>query len=115
MGRFAFVPMTCSRSGRFLMTRFEWNGYGWSLVGASFARRPTSSPGFPGEEVQGSFELSSDYQGCPGCHADGFVRCGRCAELGCYDTSWPQFQCASCGNSGEVSGTIANLRTSSDR
>lgn len=113
MGHFAFVPMTCSQTRRFLMTRFEWTGSSWDLQGASFARPSAESSALARQQLDGAFNTSQRYQGCPGCRANSYVRCRQCSELGCWDTSWPLFHCAVCGNSGEVGGAIDSVRTSS--
>jgi predicted RNA-binding Zn-ribbon protein involved in translation (DUF1610 family) len=110
----AFVPMTCSRSGRFLMTRFERVEGTWYLQGASFARRGAESAA-DRQALDGAFHLGTRYAGCPGCGANQFVRCRRCSELGCWDTSWESFQCPTCGNSGTVEGDIESLSTSTER
>lgn len=113
MGQFAFVPMTCSQTRRFLMTRFEWTDAAWELRGASFARPNTESSALGRQHLEGAFAVGEEYPGCPGCRADTFVRCANCLELGCWDTTWPLFHCPVCGNSGEVEGGIDSLRTSS--
>lgn len=113
--RFAFIPMTCSRNGQFLMSRFERTEAAWSLVGASVARRSTSEVAGPRDQITGGIVLDAAYTGCPVCGANSIVRCGRCSELNCWDSTVPQFHCASCGNSGQVSGTIDSLRRSAGR
>jgi predicted RNA-binding Zn-ribbon protein involved in translation (DUF1610 family) len=45
---------------------------------------------------------------CPYCGTRGFVRCGSCGKLTCYDHSG-HFTCAHCGNSGAVSGQIKDM------
>ena len=45
---------------------------------------------------------------CPYCGNRGFVRCGNCGKLTCYDYSG-HFACAHCNNRGTVSGQIKNM------
>ncbi len=48
---------------------------------------------------------------CPTCGNTGFVKCGRCGELTCWNEG--HFVCAACGNSGEVTGTISDVNANS--
>jgi hypothetical protein len=57
----------------------------------------------------GSFFVGPGFPGCPSCRADNVVRCGRCEQLGCWDQSWPEFTCPTCGNSGPVEGIITEI------
>ena len=46
---------------------------------------------------------------CPWCGDTSFVRCGKCQNLTCYDSSGT-FTCAHCGRSGKVSGYIESIK-----
>ncbi|MEU4194520.1 hypothetical protein AB0E69_21665 [Kribbella sp. NPDC026611] len=107
-----FVNFTCSSTRHPGVARFEWKAEQWQLVGAS-RQRPDSSPVAAERQSQsGGFVRGPAYTGCPSCGADSFVQCGRCQSLGCWDNSWPDFTCPTCGNRGEVSdGTIESIST----
>lgn len=65
----------------------------------------------PANDYEGTF-FSGDMK-CPYCGNDGFVKCGRCGELTCWNSSTNHFVCAACGNSGKVEGTISDLKATS--
>lgn len=104
----AWVPMKCGQSSQTMTAYFELSGHCWYLTSVTAApagqmRAHTTTP------MAGQFGISEKYSGCLGCHADSYVRCGRCNELGCWNTSSPQFRCGWCGNAGTVSGSIESL------
>lgn len=45
---------------------------------------------------------------CPWCGNKGYVHCGSCHNITCYNADFNEFTCAYCGNSGEVTGVISN-------
>jgi hypothetical protein len=103
--------VTCSSTRHPGVGRFRQVGRDWELVGVS-RQRPGSvlPPGGPSTTAaMGAFTVTKSYPGCPSCHADNFVRCGRCQCLACWDTTWPTFSCPSCGNSGPVEGSITEI------
>ena len=101
------VGLTCSSTGHPAVGRFEWDGQAWVLEGASRQRPGSRLPASDSTPSRhGRFRLAPEYGGCPSCGADSFVRCRVCHELGCWDRTWPLFNCPSCGNSGPVEGYI---------
>ena len=64
--------------------------------------------------------MNGDYTGefycgdlkCPSCGNNNFVKCGVCGELTCWNDVSPNFVCAVCGNSGQVSGIISEVNAS---
>lgn len=57
----------------------------------------------PQEEIYGNFDFDQRYRGCPYCHSQGFVRCGVCGKLSCWDGG--DYHCPWCGSHGEVQTT----------
>jgi hypothetical protein len=104
-----FVSMVCSSQRLPTVLRFRWDGGMYAAVGASKQRPGSVIPPGDGGAVRGGFGTTPDYPGCPYCGADGFVHCGRCKELSCYDDSWEIFTCPRCGNSGRITGTIDSV------
>lgn len=92
-----FASMVCSSTRQPTVIRFRWTGEAYEAVGASKQRPGSVLP--PGGGVRSAFRTAGAYAGCPHCGADGFVHCGRCKELSCYDISWATFHCPRCGNS----------------
>ncbi|MEV6417398.1 hypothetical protein [Kribbella sp. NPDC051718] len=106
-----FVSFTCSSTRHPGVARFERMGEQWVLVGAS-RQRPESNPVAAERRTQsGGFACASTYTGCPSCGADSFVQCGGCQSMGCWDNSWPDFNCPTCGNRGPVTGEIKSVST----
>ena len=56
--------------------------------------------GYDSVMVSGKVETDAEYPGCPYCGNTGWVRCGACGNLTCYNSG--RFTCSWCGNSGEV-------------
>lgn len=100
------VSLDCSSNGHPQVGKLVWDGTAWLLVGVSRQRPGTSLPPAVGNAHRGSFTMASGYAGCPSCGASTFARCGRCAQLACWDSSWDVFRCPHCGNSGPITGTI---------
>ena len=109
--RKTWVLMKCSRSPMTMISEFEFSGGAWYLTRATEISRGQSGPPQM-EPVAGTFNLSPDYTGCPGCRADSIVCCGACGELSCWKSSDPRFRCGFCGNEGVVSGRIEQVRPS---
>ena len=107
----AFVRFTCSTDALPCVGRFEHTApTAWALVAASPQRPGTPATAGVSHGLEGVFMVGAGYGGCPRCRAPGFVKCGVCAELGCWDSSWVLFSCPVCGNSGPVSGDISSLQ-----
>jgi len=94
-----------------MMGRFEFSGGTWYLTSAAEVSAVQSSSPAMGP-LSGSFGLSPEYTGCPGCRADSIVCCGVCGELSCWQSSDPRFRCGFCGNEGVVSGRIEQVKPS---
>ena len=104
----AWVPMKCGQSSQTMTAYFELSGA--LLVSTSVTAAPagqvrahTTTP------MAGQFGISEKYGGCLGAMPTATSACGRCNELGCWNTSSPQFRCGWCGNPGAVSGSIDSL------
>jgi predicted RNA-binding Zn-ribbon protein involved in translation (DUF1610 family) len=104
-----FASMVCSSNRQPAVIRFRWTGEAYQALGASKQRPGSVIPSSGNGAARGAFNVSPEYAGCPHCGADNFVRCGRCRELSCYDTSWEIFHCPRCGNSGRITGTIDSV------
>jgi len=108
--RKTWVLMKCSRSPITMISEFEFSGEAWYLTSATeISDGQSSSPDM--EPLAGTFDLSPEYTGCPGCRADSIVCCS-CGELSCWKSSDPRFRCGFCGIEGVVSGRIEQLKPS---
>lgn len=52
--------------------------------------------GYTNNMVRGSLCTTSEYPGCPHCKTHGFVQCGSCQKLSCYNGE-SALQCQWCG------------------
>ena len=107
----AWVPMKCGQSAQAMMAHFvlaeadnRWDLTSVASIPAAQAAANAAPP------MAGQFGISGQYTGCTGCGANSYVRCGACGNLGCWNSSRPQFRCGWCGHSGAVSGSIDSLR-----
>lgn len=73
-----------------------------------FGNRSGSSKGMKVIDLSNGLDTSRTYH-CPICGNKSIVRCGRCHHITCYDRSG-HFTCAYCGNSGQVSGTMKQIK-----
>ena len=104
----AWVPMKCGQSSQAMTAYFELADHCWFLT--SVTSVPAGqAPVHATTPMVGEFSTSEKYNSCMGCHADSYVRCGRCSNLSCWNTSNSQFRCGWCGQVGYVSGSIESL------
>jgi hypothetical protein len=64
-------------------------------------------------KIQGSFDFSPEYPGCPYCGTGGIFTCHRCQEISCWDGS-DRVTCAHCGTTANIGGSISELKTGGD-
>ena len=62
-----------------------------------------SHEGYGSSMISGRVEIDGEYPGCPYCGGMGWVSCGKCSKLTCWDYAEKYFNCMWCGNSGEIS------------
>jgi hypothetical protein len=104
------VSLTCSSTKHPAVGRFVWMDGSWNLAAASRQRPGTSIPASDSQPARtGKFGMTDDYKGCPSCGSGSYVRCGRCAQLACYDYSWPNFSCPTCGITSQVTHGIDSI------
>lgn len=61
-----------------------------------------NNEGYGNNMISGRVEVDMEYPGCPYCGGKGWVSCGRCGKLTCYNGEGNCFTCAWCKNSGEL-------------
>ena len=55
-----------------------------------------SSEGYDMTKIQGNLYSTEDYPGCPHCGTSGFVQCGKCGKLSCWNGE-TTMKCNWCG------------------
>ena len=58
--------------------------------------------GYGENMISGKISLDPEYPGCPYCGAHGWISCGKCGKLTCYNGEEGIFTCSWCGSSGEI-------------
>ncbi len=53
--------------------------------------------GYDKTPVQGNLYSTDEYPGCPHCGAEGFVQCGKCQKISCWNGE-EKMTCPWCGN-----------------
>ena len=66
------------------------------------SEQAAGNEGYGTDMVSGRIVIDEEYPGCPYCGSSGWVACGNCGKLTCYNGSDGRFTCSWCGNSGEV-------------
>lgn len=106
----------CSRCGgnkKLYGVRAEKKSKIWHFTWAfKLGEEVAKREGFTSTNINGAdTETDEEYPGCPYCGNTGFVHCGECGELTCYDgEDW--FTCAHCGNSGSVTAGWEGVKLS---
>ena len=61
-----------------------------------------SNEGYGSAMISGRVDVDPEYPGCPYCGSTGWVSCGNCGKLTCYNGEGHTFTCTWCGQSGEL-------------
>lgn len=116
MPRAEIFTMKC-RNGGLVGLRTEERGPGNWVVNWRFPiDRQAPSYSAASTEVKGSFSVDGDLdKACARCESTGFVKCGSCSELTCFEGGeGDMFTCAWCGEGGPVGGFIESLSSQGD-
>ena len=71
------------------------------------------SENYVSNKIQGSFNFTDKYPGCPYCGNSGIFSCGTCGKITCWDGS-QTVTCSHCGTVSNIEGTISQLETGGD-
>lgn len=61
-----------------------------------------SNEGYESSMISGRVDMDPEYPGCPYCGGTGWVSCGNCGKLTCYNGEGNHFTCTWCGQSGKL-------------
>lgn len=73
------------------------DGDWWRTWAFPINEKKAHNEGYDITEVKGGLNPMEEYPGCPYCGTKGFVQCGRCRKLSCYNGE-EQIVCKWCGN-----------------
>ena len=109
MAENAWLNFYCETDKRTRVASFHLSGKEWQITEVSTDPLPEGGE-VPGRiEMKGTFGIAKGYEGCPGCGADSYVRCGTCNELGCWRSGTKWYTCPGCGVRDRVGGTLTWL------
>jgi len=98
------IMATCQKSKNTFGIRAEKIGKAWHLTWSfSMNRQAAGREGYDSTTVKGSIVVDPAYPGCPHCKSRGFVHCGNCSKVVCWDGETAKFTCPACGCKGEIS------------
>ena len=97
------VPAKCQHTGKLYGIRAEKKNDGWHLNWAfELPEDEAARENFGEDAISGRIVIDAEYPGCPYCGGKGFVHCGKCGKLSCWDEEELTFSCHYCGNSGTI-------------
>jgi hypothetical protein len=110
------ISAYCCKTGGRMGIRLEEKSRKYWIADWAFKVKESvaSKEGYEAASVDGHFEFSHEFPGCPYCQSVNFVLCD-CKKLLCYDSSSPYFECPKCGLNGIVgSDVVTSLSASQD-
>ncbi|MDR2086979.1 MAG: hypothetical protein LBP72_07355 [Dysgonamonadaceae bacterium] len=103
MKEVTIIMATCQKSKRTFGIRAEKINGEWHFTWAfPIDAKAAGREGYDATTVKGIIVIDAEYPGCPHCGDGGFVHCGQCRKIVCYDGMNPRFKCPVCGNEGEL-------------
>jgi hypothetical protein len=107
MKREATVIMaTCQNSRQTFGIRAEKINRDWHFTWAfPIDVKAAKREGYDTTTVSGNILLDAEYPGCPYCKGSGFVHCGNCRKVVCWDGKTMRFKCPVCGEQGDINFT----------
>lgn len=88
------TPARCERSGEAFTLTFRDEDGTWTAVSADRRQGDGSDSG--GTQVQGPFDVSHEYDGCPDCGRESFFHCADCDSVSCWDGETVAVTCPWC-------------------
>lgn len=83
----------------------------WEMTWAFRIEEAVAAAESYGRAVNGSFDTSPTYPGCPSCERSSVMQCHNCGGITCLASNARTGTCAWCGNSGRLDGVITSMRT----
>ena len=115
MDNLFFLEAKCVNTGKAFYIRFDKAAGGKWCQTYGVKDKPISVSGSTNNTLQIDISKASvgpQYK-CPFCGNTGYVRCGTCGKISCKPNNDKKFHCASCGVSGEITGTIKDIKGNS--
>ena len=88
----------CTSGNATFGTRIQYEGGDWYRTWAfKIPESIAKNEGFDKTPVQGSLNAVQGFEGCPYCGTFGFVQCGKCNKLTCWNGE-SSITCGWCGH-----------------
>ena len=109
----------CSQTQKLFGIRMEEKPSGiWEMDWAfKLDEERAQTEGYNNEPLNVKCDFSDDYPGCPYCERYGWVQCGNCGNLFCYDSRQDDISsdCPWCGDRGSVPVNADEFNLNSDQ
>lgn len=73
------------------------DGDWWRTWAFMIKPKQAKNEGYDNTQVQGNLNATDEYPGCPHCGTNGFVQCGKCKRISCWNGE-TSLVCPWCGN-----------------
>ena len=117
MIRAEIVVCRCGRNrAMFGIRAEEKQGNRWDVNWAfPLSENRAKAENYVATKINGSFNFTEKYPGCPHCGNTGIFKCNGCGAVTCWDCESNHVVCSGCGSTLTLSGTISELTTGGDR
>ncbi|HST85837.1 MAG TPA: hypothetical protein VLL08_29135 [Kineosporiaceae bacterium] len=107
----SWAPLCCVVDKQIRLASFRQVGTEWQLSWVDDSSVPDGDSRRDSAPMSGSFVTAADYPGCPGCSNAGFVRCGSCTGLGCWQPGTKRYHCPHCKVTAQITGSITSIKS----
>ena len=93
----AIITAKCNATRKLYGIRIEQNGNFIDCTDSFPLASSHADAKYPEFNFHGELRLTSDFEGCPHCHQIGFIKCGTCGKISCWDSITKKVTCPWCG------------------
>lgn len=88
----------CSKANQMYGVRIQKmnDGDWWRTWAFKIKPHNAKSEGYDKTPVQGNLYPTQEYPGCPYCRTNGFIQCGKCKKISCWNGE-TSLDCPWCG------------------
>lgn len=111
------VAAQCSKTKEYYGMRFEEASPNSWVVDWAFPLKQKTAmhEGYLENKIQGRFNFTEDFPGCPYCAANAYFLCQRCQTIACYDGESKEVKCPGCNSIARIAGIAEQINSSKDR
>jgi len=115
--KIVIVTGRCSQSKAGFGIRFERHSstHQWIATWAFPVKEAAAKrEGYDKSQIGGSFAIEPTFPGCPHCQGKGFVKCGGCGKVACWNGESQTVTCPWCSQDGCLGGQVEILEAGGD-